>query len=116
MTDYNDGSWHGWNGGGCPVHPKSVIDYVWHDVNLGHCIGGSVGLTANREACSGVAWGQVIRFRVTKPYREPREIWVNEYSNGDMRGFGDADLADVYARVASIPVTRRAVRYVEAPE
>lgn len=24
--DYNDGKWHGWNGGECPVHPKSKID------------------------------------------------------------------------------------------
>ena len=30
MTNtYNDGKWHGWNGGECPVHPKTVVDYLW---------------------------------------------------------------------------------------
>ena len=24
--DYNNGEWWGWNGGECPVHPKSRID------------------------------------------------------------------------------------------
>ena len=24
MVDYNDGNWHGWDGGECPVHPESV--------------------------------------------------------------------------------------------
>ena len=33
MTNYNDGKWHGWNGGECPVHPKSMVDAVWHDAN-----------------------------------------------------------------------------------
>ena len=28
MTDYNDGKWHGWNGGECPVHPESELK-VW---------------------------------------------------------------------------------------
>ena len=29
MTNYNDGKWHRWNGGECPVHPQSEIDMVW---------------------------------------------------------------------------------------
>lgn len=28
MTDYNDGKWHGWNGGECPVHPDAVVEVV----------------------------------------------------------------------------------------
>ena len=23
--EYNNGKWHGWNGGECPVHPKTVV-------------------------------------------------------------------------------------------
>jgi hypothetical protein len=66
MTDYNDGKWHGWNGSAeCPVHHLSEVqvggetDNVW---------------TAKR-AGQEVAWSNVIVFRVTKPYREPREAW-----------------------------------------
>jgi hypothetical protein len=29
MTDYNDGKWHGWNGGECPVDPEALVDVVW---------------------------------------------------------------------------------------
>ena len=25
MTDYNDGKWHGWNGGECPVDPECTV-------------------------------------------------------------------------------------------
>ena len=28
-VDYNDGNWHGWNGGECPVHPDSEIAVKW---------------------------------------------------------------------------------------
>ena len=28
MTNYNDGRWHGWNGGECPVHPETVVVVV----------------------------------------------------------------------------------------
>lgn len=31
MTDYNDGKWHGWNGGKCPVHPKSNVCGIYMD-------------------------------------------------------------------------------------
>jgi hypothetical protein len=68
MTDYNDGKWHGWNGGECPVHPLTVVEtrylsapphaprkgeeWIWsHDGNV----------------------GDIVAFRVTKAYTEPKE-------------------------------------------
>ena len=69
MTDYNDGKWHGWNGGECPVHPESLVD-VLHSAN---------GILDERKA--GItAWDSeyLIAFRVTKPYKEPREFWILE--------------------------------------
>ena len=33
MEDYNDGGWHLWNGGECPVHSKTVVEAVLHDPN-----------------------------------------------------------------------------------
>lgn len=31
MTNYNDGKWHGWNGGKCPVHPESIVQVQFAD-------------------------------------------------------------------------------------
>lgn len=27
MTNWNDGTIHGWNGGDCPVHPETLVRY-----------------------------------------------------------------------------------------
>lgn len=70
MVDYNDGKWPGWDGGECPVHPETVVEYVWN---------GSAGLVSQTEkAGSGLGWMStgkyhMIAFRVIKEYREPRE-------------------------------------------
>lgn len=73
MTDYNDGQWHGWNGGECPVHPKSEVDAVWHDQRLN-----SAGVTGPRPAKVDneptLAWAHVVKFRVVKEYHVPREF------------------------------------------
>lgn len=70
MTDYNDGKWHRWNGGECPVHPKSVVGAVWHDDNLNQ-----VGIRV--DCAGGGAWhNQILKFRVIKEHREPREWWL----------------------------------------
>ena len=78
MIDYNDGNWHGWNGGECPVHPESVIDLKWMTRD------GLFGVDHERIA-SNYNWPTPCLFRVTKPYVEPpkpREFWVNEYDWG----------------------------------
>lgn len=71
MTNYNDGLWHGWNGGECPVHPNSVVEAVWT------ACGGAV--RSEQRKARNFAWGanasRIIAFRVVKEHREPREIW-----------------------------------------
>ena len=70
MTNYNDGNWHGWNGGECPVHPKSVVEAVWHDANQE-----TTGI--RKGPALGGAWhSQILKFRVVNEYREPREWWI----------------------------------------
>jgi hypothetical protein len=70
MTDYNDGKWHGWNGGECPVDPEAHVDIVW--------INRVGGLDRNdfvyARHCSWVHGddgdihdGDIIAFRVVKP-------------------------------------------------
>jgi hypothetical protein len=66
MTDYNDGNWHGWNGGECPVHPQT-------EVSATHVCGTTLILW---PACR-VDWEQPLLFRVTKPEpKQPREFWI----------------------------------------
>lgn len=71
MTDYNDGEWHPWNGGECPVHPESIAQIVWH--NAKSCGAGVSILTEAKD----LHWPHAVRFRVTKPYQEP-ETYTGE--------------------------------------
>jgi len=75
MADYNDGNWRDWNGGECPVHPKTTVEAVWHDPRMGRA-----GMTGPRPAKvenePTLAWVHVVKFRVIKEYREPREWWM----------------------------------------
>lgn len=65
MTNYNDGKWHGWNGGECPVHTETVVECVYYG-------GGPVV----KEHASYFSWVAIIAFRVIKEYKEPREFWI----------------------------------------
>ena len=75
MTDYNDGKWHGWNGGECPVDLGCLVEF--------QTIGGVVGRADHDPlAASDLSWfhdgddGDLIAFRVTKPAPpKPRECW-----------------------------------------
>ena len=69
MTNtYNDGAWHGWNGGRCPVHPRSKVDVLFGD-----------GLGSGLLYFAGdLDWGvdpHPVAFRVVKEYKEPREVY-----------------------------------------
>lgn len=76
MTDYNDEKWHGWNGGECPVHPKSVVEAVW--------MSGGPFRSEQRKA-GDFRWdapvSKIVAFRVVKEYRVPREWWINTDSS-----------------------------------
>lgn len=74
MTEYTkENHWYGWNGGECPVHPKTIVDFAWFDPCFGKA---EVGITKDRRGDSGIAWSQVVKFRITKLHREPREFWI----------------------------------------
>lgn len=79
MTNYNDGQWHGWNGGECPVHPKTEVEAVVRPAPAG----GDEYKPAIPSIAGRIHWGAdtlypIIAFRVTKEHREPREWWINE--------------------------------------
>jgi hypothetical protein len=109
MTDYNDGSWHGWNGGECPVHPDSEVEAMYISAS-------QIAVIHDKRRARRFVWdapvSSVIAFRVTKPYREPRVIWVNEHEDGIFCAYGSEE----EARENAIDPIRTAVRYVEAPE
>ena len=72
MTNFYDGKWHGWNGGECPVHPKSKVNTFFIHNGL---VPSTQGEGTISDAC-GQDWSCVIAFRVVKEYREPRECWA----------------------------------------
>lgn len=74
--NYNDGRWHAWSGGDCPVHPQSEIEAVYlmnDDIAESHRV--------FRNNASEKMWSHPFLFRVVKEYREPRkprEAWADE--------------------------------------
>lgn len=74
MTNYNDGKWHGWNGGECPVHLQSAVQIVWQFADGSIRDGAQISL-AGEWAWLGNDHGSLIAFRVVKEHREPREFW-----------------------------------------
>ena len=67
MTNYNDGNWHGWIKGGCPVHPCTIVE-ILHAEN-GILFERKAGITAWNDA-------NLIAFRVIKEHKEPREFYL----------------------------------------
>jgi len=88
MTDYNDGKWHGWNGGEGPVHLDTIVEI--RNLKAKEVMGGrgwshggiqSAGWS-DRECWLGFdddKYNPIIAFRVITPYvepKKPRDIWV----------------------------------------
>lgn len=85
-VNYNDGKFHDWGGGQCPVHAKTVVAAIWRFI--------ADGVAAEESSLRGVVrkagqfqednWSHtsaggtsdIIAFCVIKEYREPREWWV----------------------------------------
>lgn len=113
---YNDGQIHGWNGGDCPVHPETVVEFWLRNGGCSDTI---------RAGC--LWWGHsdsdadcdIIAFRVVKEYVEPvrpaasKVIWVNEYTGGLHFGHDTEEKARKEGRPHA---TRIAVKYQEVRE
>jgi len=107
MNDYNDGKIHVWNGGECPVHPKSEVMVYFHDGLLHWGVAGSLSWKhSNRDS-------DIIKLQVVEPYVEPKAIWVNEYANGGYLAYPSENVAKAGNNSKA---TRIAVKYVEAKE
>lgn len=75
MTNYNDGKWHGWNGGECPVNDDSIVEGVYL------LDGEPAPETPVTDRAAHFDWpyhaaNTLIAFRVVKEYREPRDRWA----------------------------------------
>lgn len=81
MTDYKPGIWYGWNGGECPVHPRTVVEIA---------TSGTRGGTGEDYAGEFIWNGPdhrgnpIVAFRVVKEYRQPRELWHLLDGNGEV--------------------------------
>lgn len=93
MTDYNDGKWHGWNGGECPVNDDSIVEGMYlRD-------GSPAPESPVTDRAAHFDWrlenaNTLIAFRVVKAYREPREFWVNEYPRRVLLIYGTKEDAE----------------------
>lgn len=87
MSDYNDGNWHAWNGGECPVHPKTVVKACFE------------GQTGFMHKAGDFNWGlsefPITAFKVVKEHKEPREFWVHPVSGAS---FGTPQLGFIHVR------------------
>ena len=108
MTNYNDGNWHGWNGGECPVHPKSVVDARWKHTSIDRPL-----MNAGDFDRHTWLWGQpgiaeIVAFRVVKEYSEPRECWAYLTHMHD-------SLADAEAFRAQVDAANPGRGYLDTP-
>lgn len=79
MTNYNDGKWHGWNGGECPVHPGSEIEAVY---TRSECFKGIVSDVAKAFSWEDGEYSLgLVAFRVVKEHREPKEYTIDPRKN-----------------------------------
>lgn len=82
-TEYEPDVWYGWNGGECPVHPKTRGDLTYAD--------GTVYV----DVPFGVYdWDEPLMFRIVTPYVEPRKpreftLYVDELGNAATWSGGD---------------------------
>lgn len=106
MTNYNNGQIHGWNGGDCPVHPETVVEYWTRGLDACHCKAGDLDWSHCGKNFD------IIAFQVVKAYVEPKVIWVNEYVDGPV-AFNTERSARNYAMPSA---TRIAVKYVEVKD
>lgn len=86
--NYNDGRWHGWNGGECPVHPETVVDALFGDGGKQPEIKGDC---LDWSGPDKLPSSHVAAFRVVKEHREPRTVtlWEDEAGNfGVVCGMG----------------------------
>ena len=124
MTDYNNGNWHFWPGSNryydcgykwssidelktiLNVHPKSEIEYFAIDDN-------PTKTRYIKRVAGSRDWHEPCLFRVVKVYKEPKTIWVNEYSHHAGTAFTSEESA---RQAATIDCVRVAVKYVEVLE
>ncbi len=79
MTNYNDGKWHGWNGGECPVHPESEVEAVYTRSEIFKGIVSDVAKAFSWED-SEYSLG-LVAFRVVKEHREQKEYTIDPRKN-----------------------------------
>jgi hypothetical protein len=109
MTEYVTGQIYGWNGGECPVHPKTKVE-VWFRSGVWANKKGDAGLCSWDHTDGGT---DIVCFQVVTPYAEPKVIYVNEYADGADIAYASEEDAKRWAHKDH---TRLAVKYVEVKE
>jgi hypothetical protein len=108
-VDYNDGKIHGWNGGDCPVHPESDVQYWVRSGKKGNYSAKTLDWDHTPDSHNAF---DVIAFCVVKQYKEPLFVWLNEYVDR-VEAYATKNIANIHATCG---VVRIAVKYKEVTE
>ena len=92
---------YAWNGGECPIHPRTVISGIERGIHWDDVLAGELDWQSFRGA-----------FRIIKLHVEPKVIWVNEYETHLSAKFMETTAIGS----AATDAVRVAVRYVEKPQ
>lgn len=101
--NYNDGRWHGWNGGECPVMPRDVVE-VQH-----------ISRQTSEAECFDWGYGgrsQIVAFRVIKEHKEPREWFGWMGASGHCEFFNTEEGLNDHVEKFGRDITRFKVREV----
>lgn len=80
MSEYESGVWYGWNGGDCPVDPRTKVEVaIRYDhtkrISTGdHTYAGDYRWDADRVAV-------IVAFLIVEVY-SPKEFWLTEWQDG----------------------------------
>ena len=66
--DFNDGIWHSWGGGKCPLHASTLVDATY-----------TSGRTYRGIKAVYLSWGSPILFKVVEEYKETLEFWIADH-------------------------------------
>jgi len=112
MTEYKENVWYGWNGGECPVHPRTVVEIATSGKR-----GGTGEDYASEFKWDGSDYlgNPIVAFRVVKEYRQPREWWAAIYNHTGDIGSPYKTEAEAVASLSGYP-NARVVLFCEVTE
>ena len=101
---YEENVWYVWNGESMKpssIHDKSIVEFIWHDESTSGS-GCDVMQVGWNDVDEKPAWRHIIKFRVIKEHKEPREFWIDLKPYGDSPVVSHAPMSGSYIHVREV--------------